>query len=72
VPSSRGDCVRAGIRDGYAPEKNWAVFGQHDENGCCPVYGQHDEIHAPPCGMNMGKKQRLEKIFFSVDSPPSE
>ena len=50
-------------------EKNWAVFGQHDKNGCCPVYGQHDEIHAvrPPCGMNMGKKQRPEKIFFSVD-----
>ncbi|OQY58709.1 MAG: hypothetical protein B6245_10430 [Desulfobacteraceae bacterium 4572_88] len=30
--------------------KNWAVFGQHDENGCCPISGQHDGIHAvrPP------------------------
>jgi len=33
--------VRAGVRDG-----DWAVFGQYDENGCCPIYGQHDEIHA--------------------------
>jgi len=54
---------------GCGTEGDWAVFGQHDENGCCPISGQHDENACCPStyGMNMGRKQGFEKIFFSVD-----